>query len=175
MPGPKPVPLLLTDGEREALEALVRKRTASQSLAQRARIVLACAEESGVAPLTAVAARIGVSREMVRRWRVRFMEGGVDALADAARPGAPRTITGEQVEVVVTRVLTEKGRGQDTHWTTRSMAGESGLSQSSVSRIWRSFGLKPHVVQTWKPSTDPEFIAKVRDVAGLYLNPPEHG
>jgi transposase len=174
MPGPKPVPLLLTDGEREALGALVRKRTASQSLAQRARIVLACAEESGVAPLTAVAARTGVSREMVRKWRVRFTEGGVGGLADAARPGAPRTITDEQVEVVVTRVLTEKGRGQDTHWTTRSMAGESGLSQSSVSRIWRAFGLKPHVVETWKLSTDPEFIAKVRDVVGLYLNPPEH-
>jgi transposase len=164
--------LLLSDGDREALEALVRKRTASQSLAQRARIVLACAEEGGVAPLTAVAARTGVSREMVRKWRVRFMDGGVKGLADAPRPGAPRTITDEQVEVAVTRVLTEKGRGQDTHWTTRSMAGETGLSQSSVSRIWRAFGLKPHVVETWKLSTDPEFIAKVRDVVGLYLSMP---
>jgi len=174
MPSPKLAPLVLTDPDRDALEALARKRTASQSLAQRARIVLACAEEGGVAPLTAVAARTGVSREMVRKWRVRFMDGGMGALADAARPGAPRTITDEQVEVVVTRVLTEKGPGQDTHWTTRSMAGQSGLSQSSVSRIWRAFGLKPHVVETWKLSTDPEFIAKVRDVVGLYMNPPEH-
>jgi len=174
VPSPKLVPLLLTDDERDALESLIRKRTASQSLAQRARIVLACAEGGGTAPLTAVASRLGVSREMVRKWRVRFAEERMDGLADVARPGAPRKITDEQVEVVVTRVLTEKGRGQDTHWTTRSMAGETGLSQSSVSRIWRAFGLKPHLVETWKLSTDPEFIAKVRDVVGLYMNPPEH-
>jgi transposase len=174
MPSPKLVPLLLTGAERESLEALVRKRTASQSLAQRARIVLACAEESGIAPLTAVSLRLEVSREMVRKWRVRFMADRMDGLADAPRPGAPRKITDEQAEVVVTRVLTEKGRGQDTHWSTRSMADETGLSQSSVSRIWRAFGLKPHLVETWKLSTDPEFIAKVRDVAGLYMNPPEH-
>jgi transposase len=174
VPSPKLVPLLLTDDERDALGSLVRKRTASQSLAQRARIVLACAEGGGTAPLTAVASRLGVSREMVRKWRVRFAEERVGGLADAERPGAPRKITGEQVEVVITRVLTEKGRGQDTHWTTRSMAGETGLSQSSVSRIWRAFGLKPHVVETWKLSTDPEFIARVRDVVGLYMNPPEH-
>jgi transposase len=174
MPSPKLVPLLLTDGERGALEALARKRTASQSLALRARIVLACAEESGVAPLTAVAARTGVSRESVRKWRVRFMTDRMKGLTDAPRPGAPRKITDEQVEVVVTRVLTEKGPGQDTHWSTRAMAGETGLSQSSVSRIWRAFGLKPHLVETWKLSTDPQFIAKVRDVVGLYMNPPEH-
>src|SRR5580692_6828218 len=174
MPSPKLAPLLLTDGERAALEALVRKRTMSQSLALRARIVLACAEDGGTSPLTAVAAGMDVSREMVRKWRVRFLEGRLKALADAPRPGAPRKITDEQVEVVVTRVLTEKGPGQDSRWSTRSMAGETGLSQSSVSRIWRAFGLKPHVVETWKLSTDPQFIAKVRDVAGLYMNPPEH-
>src|SRR5579859_4079344 len=174
MPGPKPVPLLLSESERESLEALARKRTASQSLAQRARIVLACAEEGGVAPLTRVAARTGVSREMVRKWRVRFTEGRMEGLTDAPRPGAPRTITDEQVEVVITRVLTEKGRGQDSHWSTRSMAGEAGLSQSSVSRIWRAFGLKPHIVETWKLSADPEFIGKVRDVVGLYMSPPEN-
>jgi transposase len=174
MPSPKLAPLRLSEAERESLEALVRKRTASQSLAERARIVLACAEEGGVAPLTTVAARTGVSREMVRKWRVRFMEHRMNGLADAPRPGAPRKITDEQVEVVVTRVLTERGRGQDTHWSTRSMAEETGLSQSSVSRIWRAFGLKPHVVETWKLSADPEFIAKVRDVVGLYMNPPEH-
>jgi transposase len=166
VPSPKLVPLLLTDGERDALEALARKRTASQSLALRARVVLACAEDGGTAPLTAVAERTGVSRESVRKWRVRFMGDRMGGLADAPRPGAPRKITDEQVEVVVTRVLTEKGPGQDTHWSTRSMAGETGLSQSSVSRIWRAFGLKPHLAETWKLSTDPEFIAKVRDVVG---------
>jgi transposase len=174
VPSPKLVPLLLTDGERDALESLVRKRTASQSLALRARIVLACAEDGGTAPLTAVAERTGVSRESVRKWRVRFLGDRMEGLADAPRPGAPRKITDEQVEVVVTRVLTEKGPGQDTHWSTRSMAGQTGLSQSSVSRIWRAFGLKPRLVETWKLSTDPEFSAKVRDVVGLYMNPPEH-
>jgi transposase len=174
VPSPKLVPLLLTDGERDALKALVRKRTASQSLALRARIVLACADDGGVAPLTAVAESTGVSRESVRKWRVRFMKDRMKGLTDAPRPGAPRKITDEQVEVVVTRVLTEKGPGQDTHWSTRAMAGEAGLSQSSVSRIWRAFGLKPHLVETWKLSTDPDFIAKVRDVVGLYVNPPEH-
>jgi transposase/uncharacterized protein YjbI with pentapeptide repeats len=174
VPSPKLVPLVLSDAERASLEALSRKRTASQSLAERARVVLACAEESGVAPLTRVAERTGVSRETVRKWRVRFMEGRMGALGDAPRPGAPRKITDEQVEVLVTRTLTEKGPGQDTHWSTRSMAAETGLSQSSVSRIWRAFGLKPHLVETWKLSTDPEFIAKVRDVVGLYMSPPEH-
>jgi transposase len=136
--------------------------------------VLACAEESGVAPLTRVAARTGLSRESVRKWRVRFTEHRMDGLADAPRPGAARRITDEQVEVLVTRTLTDRGRGQDSHWWTRSMAAETGLSQSSVSRIWRAFGLKPHVVETWKLSTDPEFIGKVRDVVGLYMSPPEH-
>ena len=173
MPSPKLVPLLLTDAERDALEALVRKRTASQSLALRARVVLACADKSGTVPLTVVAARTGVSRESVRKWRVRFMERRMDGLTDAPRPGAPRKITDEQVEVLVTRTLTEKGPGQDTHWSTRTMAAEAGLSQSSVSRIWQPFGLKPHVVETWKLSSDPEFIARARDVVGLYVSRPK--
>ena len=173
MPSPKLVPLVLSDAERASLEALSRKRTASQSLAERARVVLACADEDGVAPLTRVAARTGLSRESVRKWRVRFMERRLDGLGDAPRPGA-RKITDEQVEVLVTWTLTEKGRGQDSHWSTRSMAAEIGLSQSSVSRIWRAFGLKPHVVETCKLSTDPEFIGKVRDVVGLYMSPPEN-
>lgn len=174
MPSPKLVPLVLSDADRASLVALSRKRTASQSLAERARVVLACAEEGGVAPLTRVAARTGLSRESVRKWRVRFMEGGIGALADAPRPGAARKITDDQVEALVTRTLTEKGPGQDSHWSTRSMAAEAGLSQSSVSRIWRAFGLKPHAVETWKLSTDPQFISKVRDVVGLYMSPPEN-
>jgi transposase len=174
VPSPKLVPLVLSDAERASLEALSRKRTASQSLAGRARVVLACAEEGGVAPLTRAAAGTGLSRESVRKWRTRFIERRLDGLADAPRPGAARKITDEQVEVLVTRTLAEKGRGQDDHWSTRSMAAETGLSQSSVSRIWRAFGLKPHLVETWKLSTDPEFIGKVRDVVGLYMSPPEN-
>jgi transposase len=172
MPGPKLAPLVLTDGERQALQALARKRKASQALAERARIVLACAEEG--ASVTGVAGRFGVSREMVRKWRSRFAEDRLDGLADAPRPGAPRKITDEQVEVVITRTLNERGPGQDTHWSTRSMAAQTGLNQTAVSRIWRAFGLKPHLTETWKLSSDPEFIAKVRDVVGIYLSPPEN-
>jgi transposase len=142
VPSPKLVPLVLSDAERASLEELSRKRAASQSLAERARVVLACADEGGVA------ARTGLSRESVRKWRVRFLEGRMDALADAPRPGAARKITDEQVEALVTRTLTERGAGQDSHWSTRTMAAESGLSQSSVSRIWRAFSLKPHLVET---------------------------
>jgi transposase len=174
VPSPKLVPLVLSDAERASLEALSRKRTASQALAERARVVLACAEQDGVMPLTRVAEKTGLSRESVRKWRVRFLEGRMDALGDLPRPGAARKITDEQIEVLVSRTLNEKGRGQDSHWSTRSMAAETGLSQSSVSRIWRAFGLKPHAVETWKLSTDPQFIAKVRDVVGLYMSPPEH-
>jgi hypothetical protein len=97
-----------------------------------------------------------------------------EGLTDASRPGAPRKITDVRVEVVVTRVLTERGPGRATHWPTRLTAGETGLSQSSVSRIWRAFGRKPHLVETRKLNTDPAFIDKVRDVVGLYMNPPEH-
>src|SRR6201992_1333083 len=125
-------------------------------------------------PLTKVADQTGLSRESVRKWRVRFLEGRLDALGDAPRPGAARTISDDQIEVLVTRTLNEKGRGHDSHWSTRTMAAETGLSQSSVSRIWRAFGLRPHAVETWKLSSDPEFIAKVRDVVGLYMSPPEH-
>jgi transposase len=173
MPSPKLIPLLLSDAERASLETLACKRTASQSLALRARIVLACAEGGGVTPLTEVADRTGVSRESVRKWRVRFTEGRLKGLADTPRPGVPRKITDEQVEVVVTRVLTEKGPGRDMHWSTRTMAGEIGLSQSSVSRIWRTSGLKPHLITGFKLSTDPLFVEKVVDVVGPYHNPPE--
>jgi len=120
VPSPKLVPLVLSDAERASLEAL-------------SRIVLACAEAGGAAALTRVAGRTGVSRESVRKWRVRFLAERMKGLADAPRPGAPRKITDEQVEVVVTRVLTEKGPGQDTHWSTRAMAAQTGLSQSSAS------------------------------------------
>ena len=134
--------------------------------------MLACAEEG--ASVTGVARRFGVSREMVRKWRSRFLEQRMSGLVDAPRPGAPRKITDEQVEVVVARTLNEKGPGKNAHWSTRSMAAGAGMSQTAISRIWRALGLKPHLTETWKLSSDPEFIGRVRDAVGLYLSPPEN-
>jgi transposase len=170
MPSPKLEPLVLSAEERQVLEGWARRRKTSQALAQRSRIVLACADD---APVTAVAAELKVSRDTVRKWRSRFQASRLEGLPDEPRPGAPRTITDEQVELVITKTLEEQGPGADTHWSTRSMAAAAGMSQSAISRIWRAFGLKPHLVETWKLSTDPQFIEKVRDVVGLYLDPPE--
>ena len=170
MPSPKLEPLVLGAEERQVLEGWARRRKTSQALALRSRIVLACA---GGRSVTAVAADLGVSRDTVRKWRSRFMVSRLEGLSDEPRPGAPRTITDVQVELVITKTLEERGPGEDTHWSTRSMAAATGMSQSAVSRIWRAFGLKPHLVQTWKLSADPQFIEKVRDVVGLYLDPPE--
>ena len=111
---------------------------------------------------------------MVSKWRSRFAEKRLAGLADEPRPGRPRLISDEQVEQVITATLEQDPAGGDSHWSTRSMARSQGMSQSAVSRIWRAFGLKPHLAGTWKLSTDPAFIAKVRDVVGLYVNPPEH-
>jgi transposase len=121
---------------------------------------------------TEIAARLGVHRPMVRKWRSRFAEFRLDGLIDEPRPGKPRTITDEQVEQVILKTL-ESTPKDATHWSTRSMAAEVGLTQSAVHRIWRAFGLAPHRQETWKLSKDPQFVAKVRDVVGLYLNPPE--
>ena len=170
MASPKLEPLVLSAAERQALVAWQRRRKTSQALALRARIVLACAEGRSNAQ---VAGLLAVSRTTVRKWRSRFLRDRLDGLADEPRPGAPRMITDEQVELVITKTLEERGPGQDTHWSTRSMAAATGMSQSAISRIWRAFGLKPHLVQTWKLSTDPQFIDKVRDIVGLYLDPPE--
>ena len=170
MPSPKLEPLVLSAQERQVLEGWARRRKTSQALALRSRIVLASADGASV---TAVAAELGVSRDTVRKWRGRFQVSRLEGLSDEPRPGAPRKISDEQVELVITKTLEERGPGEDTHWSTRSMAAATGISQSAVSRIWRAFGLKPHLVQTWKLSADPQFIEKVRDVVGLYLNPPE--
>jgi transposase len=170
MPSPKLEPLVLSAEERQVLEGWARRRKTSQALALRSRIVLASADGASV---TAVAADLGVSRDTVRKWRGRFQVSRLEGLGDDPRPGAPRKITDEQVELVITKTLEERGPDEDTHWSTRSMAAATGMSQSAVSRIWRAFGLKPHLVQTWKLSADPQFIDKVRDVVGLYLNPPE--
>ncbi len=121
---------------------------------------------------TEIAARLGVHRPMVRKWRARFAEYCLDGLIDEPRPGKPRTITDEQVEEVIVKTL-ESTPKDATHWSTRSLAREVGLTQSAVLRIWQAFGLQPHPQETWKLSKDPQFVAKVRDVVGLYLNPPE--
>ena len=169
MPMAPAVSIELTSQERAELEAWARRRTSAQALAQRSRIVLLAAEGLNN---TEIAQRLGVHRPMVRKWRSRFAEHGLDGLTDEPRPGRPRTITDEQVEEVIVKTL-ETGPKDATHWSTRSMAAEVGLTQSAVLRIWRAFGLQPHRQETWKLSKDPQFIAKVRDVVGLYLNPPE--
>ena len=159
----------LSEGQRRALVALTSRRTTAQALAMRARIVLACA--AGAANKR-VAADLGVDQRTVGKWRRRFIAGGVDGLHDEPKPGVPRRITDDQVEAVIVRTLESRPR-EATHWSSRLMAKESGLSTSSVQRIWRAFGLQPHRSETFKLSSDPLFIEKVRDVVGLYLNPPE--
>jgi transposase len=169
MPSPKAVEIALSDAEREQLESWARRRKSAQALAQRSRIVLAAATGK---PNTEIAAELGVGRPMVTKWRSRFAEHRLDALVDEPRPGRPRTISDAQVEEVIVKTL-ESAPKDATHWSTRSMAAEVGLSQSAVSRIWRAFGLQPHRTESFKLSTDPLFVEKVRDVVGLYLAPPE--
>jgi transposase len=171
MPSPKLAPLELTDDERRALEGWVRRRKTAQVLALRSRIILDCADGRSN---QSVAAGLGVSRDTVAKWRSRFLRSRLEGLTDEPRPGRPRTVSDEKVERVITAALEQAPPGGDTHWSTRSMARSAGVSQSTVSRIWRTFGLKPHVIQTWKLSTDPQFIEKVRDVVGLYMAPPEN-
>ena len=161
--------ITLTDDERQTLERWAQRRTSSQALALRCRIVLACAD--GLSNVAA-GARLGVHPVTVAKWRTRFATRRLEGLSDEPRPGVPRSITDAQVERVIVKTL-EETPTDATHWSTRSMARATGMSQTAVSRIWRAFGLKPHLVETWKLSTDPQFIEKVRDVVGLYLNPPE--
>jgi transposase len=161
--------LMLSDDERDTLERWARRHTSSQALALRCRIVLACCEGRSNSE---VADHLGVNRKTVGKWRARFVEGRVDGLHDEPRPGGPRTISDEDVERVIVKTLEETPRDA-THWSTRSLASATGMSQSAVSRIWRAFGLKPHLVDSFKLSPDPLFIDKVRDVVGLYLNPPD--
>jgi transposase len=169
MPVPTAPLVVLSDDERETLERWARRHTSAQALALRCRIVLACAEGGSN---TDVAERVGVSRATVAKWRSRFVAHRLDGLHDEPRPGGPRSITDDDVERVVVKTLEETPRDA-THWSTRSMANATGMSQSAVSRIWRAFGIKPHLVDEFKLSPDPLFIDKVRDVVGLYLNPPD--
>ena len=159
----------MSEGEREQLESWARRGKSAQALAQRSRIVLAAAE--GLKN-TEISERLSLDHTTVRKWRSRFAEQRLDGLLDEPRPGRPRTISDAQVEEVIVKTL-ESTPKDATHWSTRSMAAEVGLSQSAVSRIWRAFGLQPHRTETWKLSKDPQFVDKVRDVVGLYLNPPE--
>jgi transposase len=161
--------ITLTDDERRTLERWAQRPTSSQALALRCRIVLACAQ--GWSNVEA-GAHLGVHPATVGKWRTRFATRRLEGLSDEPRPGVPRTITDTQVEQVIVKTL-EETPTDATHWSTRSMARATGMSQTAVSRIWRAFGVKPHLVETWKLSTDPQFIDKVRDVCGLYLNPPE--
>jgi transposase len=169
MPISMPVLIELSEDERAQLESWARRRSSAQALAQRSRVVLLASQGLNN---TEIAQRLGVHRPMVRKWRSRFAEYRLDGLVDEPRPGKPRTITDEQVEEVVVKTL-ESTPKDATHWSTRSMAREVGLTQSAVLRIWRAFGLQPHRQETWKLSKDPQFVVKVRDVVGLYLNPPE--
>lgn len=164
------VEVVLTDEERQTLVRWSRRATSSQALALRCRIVLACAAG---ASNTVTGADLGVHPTTVAKWRKRFAADRLEGLVDEPRPGAPRTVGDERVEEVIVRTLESTPRSA-THWSTRSMAQASGLSQSTISRIWRTFGLKPHMVDTFKLSTDPQFVDKVRDIVGLYLAPPEH-
>lgn len=167
-PGPKTSPLSLTDAQRAVLEGWVRRRTTAQALAQRSRIVLECADGHSIMEVS----RRRVAPDTVRTWRRRFPGHGLDGLCDEARPGVPRKITDAAVERVIVRTLEETPRNA-THWSTRPMAAATGMSQSTVSRIWRAFAPAPHRSQTFKLSTDPFVIDKVRDVVGLYLEPSE--
>jgi transposase len=163
-------PLIVTEEERQRLESLAHRARSQALLARRARVVLACAE--GLDNKT-VAKTLRCSLGMVGKWRSRFLEARLEGLYDELRPGAPRKISDDQVEKVVIQTLESTPRGQ-THWSTRGLAKASGLSRMTISRIWQAFGLQPHRADTFKLSPDPQLIEKVRDIVGLYMNPPEH-
>lgn len=162
--------LVLSEDERQTLKRYVRRATSSQRLALRARIVLRCAD--GVNN-TVVAEELGINPSTVAKWRKRFVQQRLDGLGDGDRPGAPRKITDEDVEMLIVTTLETMPKGR-SHWSTRSMAKKVGISHTSVGRIWRAFEIKPHRAETFQLSSDPHFIEKVRDVVGLYMNPPDN-
>lgn len=162
--------LVLTNEERGQLESVAHRSRTAPQLARRARIILVAAE--GRDNVT-VAKRLRLSPTTVCKWRARFVRDRIDGLYDEPRPGTPRTITDEQVEQVIVRTLETTPHGA-THWSTRGMAKTVGLSAMTISRVWRAFGLQPHRAETFKLSPDPLLIEKVRDIVGLYMDPPEH-
>lgn len=170
MAGRRTIPITLTEEERNELEAWTRRSTIGQSIALRARIILLC--EQGLNN-TQIAEKVDKAIHTVGRWRRRFAEHRIQGLYDAPRSGAPRKISDEKVNEIITLTLESKPKNA-THWSTRKMASQCGLSHDSVQRIWKAFGLKPHRVETFQLSTDPFFVEKVRDVVGLYMSPPEN-
>jgi transposase len=163
-------PLNLTEEEHDQLQSLAHRARSQSLLARRARLVLACGE--GLDNKT-VARKVRVSLGMVGKWRSRFLKTRMEGLYDEPRPGAPRKVSDAEVEQVVIQTLESTPRGQ-THWSTRGLAKATGLSRMTISRIWQAFGLQPHRSETFKLSPDPLLIEKVRDIVGLYMNPPDH-
>jgi transposase len=162
-------PIVVSEEERAKLQEWARRPKTAQRLSLRARIVLGCADGM---ENRQVARDLRITDQTVCKWRERFRSAGLEGLADEPRPGTPRKIADAQVEALITRTL-ESAPPQGTHWSTRTMAQATRMSQSAISRIWRAFSLQPHRVETFKLSTDPFFVEKVRDIVGLYLNPPE--
>ncbi len=162
--------LNLTKEERDRLQSMAHRARSQPLLARRARVVLACGDGLDN---QAVARKLRASLGMVGKWRARFLKARLEGLYDEPRPGAPRKVGDEQVEKIVIQTLESTPRGQ-THWSTRGLAKASGLSRMTISRIWHAFGLQPHRADTFKLSPDPLLIEKVRDIAGLYMNPPDH-
>jgi len=170
MPIGRPIPAVTIDARmREQLTTWTRSRSLSQALAQRAKIILLAAD--GLNNST-IAVQLGLSRPTVGKWRRRFLSQGLVGLYEEARPGAPRTISDEKVAALLRQTLRSKPKAA-SHWTCRSLAAETGVSFATVHRLWRAFGLQPHRQKHFKLSTDPFFVEKVRDIVGLYLNPPD--
>ena len=168
--GRKLVALELSAEERETLERFIRRRKTAQQLATRSRVILLCADGHANRE---VAARAGVHETTVCKWRRRFLDKRVEGLIDDPRPGTPRKLSDKTVEHIITTTL-ETTPSDATHWSTRDLAKRVGVSQATVSRVWRAFNLQPHRVKSFRLSNDPLFIEKVRDVVGLYMNPPDH-
>jgi putative transposase len=160
----------LTDEDRNQLESYVRSRSMPSGLSTRFKIILLAADGWGNKEISE---KIGLSRASVGKWRKRYLEKGLEGLHDELRSGRPRSISDEKVAELIHKTLKTKPEGE-THWSTRTMAHETGISHMSVCRVWQTFGLKPHLRNTFKLSTDPFFVEKVRDIVGLYLNPPEN-
>lgn len=168
--GPRAVAITLTDESRAELEAMTRSRSLANSLVRRVRIVLLAAEGRTNSEISAA---VGVSRATVVMWRQRFATQGIAGLYDERRPGGPRSIDDERIAGLIRKTLKSKPKGR-THWSCRAIAAETGLSKSTVQRVWRAFGIQPHRQKHFKLSTDPHFVEKVRDIVGLYLNPPDN-
>jgi transposase/transposase-like protein len=164
------VELVVSEEERGELQRLARRAHVNRPVAFRARLVLACA---GGSSNTVVARQHRTTNQTVGKWRRRFVEGRLAGLYDEPRVGGPRTISDADVEAVIVRTLETTPKGA-THWSTRKMAAKAGMSHAMIGKIWRTFGLKPHLTRSFKLSPDPQLVDKVRDVVGLYMHPPSN-